>query len=298
MRPGGGSGPPEPRPTNPLIEAVIRDVNRKFGSGAVTRLSESYEAVAGVIPLGLPSVERALDCGGWPLGKMVELWGPESVGKTTFCKFLASRAQAVGATVLYIDQEGSIGIDAEFDRALGLDPTSLLLAAPPEVRTMEQCFGVMLTTVRALRERGGLGLILFDSIAATRLQAELERPLDDDARPGVRAAFLSVRLGQLLQDLKGAQIGVVFVNQERDRLGALPFQPKTGSPGGHAFKHFCHLRIQMRRIKQLKEGSDIIGQLSRLKVEKSKIGPPLREATIRLLFRGQVDDAPDDADAV
>lgn len=285
---------PPPVPRNPLIADLVKQVTKQFGAGSIGVLSDSYETVHHVLPTGIASIDEATAIGGWPLGgKISEIYGVESVGKTTLSKLLAALSIKAGYLTAFIDMEGSLNLAPAFDAALGLDPSQLVVMGPPAIRTVEDCFQAIYRFVDLLK--GKPGLILWDSVAATGTQVELETALDHAARPGVRALAMSRGFTQLMPRLKDAQAGVVFINQSRERIGALPFQDKSYSPGGTAFHHFCHFRVQMARIGNITgAGREIIGIRSRARVKKSKLGPPHREGRLAIYFRGAVEEDPEE----
>jgi recombination protein RecA len=288
-----GDPPPAAPARNPLVDDLVKQITKRFGAGSARVLSEAHEPVRTVLPTGIASLDAALGIGGWPGGgKISELWGPEAVGKSTLCKQLAARSIQAGWLTAFLDFENSINMAPAFDAALGLDASQLVLSGPPAVLTIEDGFGFIETFLALATQRRAPGMFFWDSIAATPTRTELETPLEDAARPGVRAFALGRGFTRLMPKLVDSRVGLLFVNQSRERIGALPFQEKNYSPGGMAFHHFCHLRVEMRRRGNIVRGADreIIGLKSLLKIRKSKFASPAREGRMALYFTGRIED--------
>lgn len=273
-------------------DAVMKAVQKAFGASSIGRLGSEYEEVRGALPTGLANLDKAIGVGGLPHGTVIELYGPESVGKTTTCKYLAGVAQRAGWVTLYIDREASISLDKVFDTRIGLDAAQLLLSKMPEVDTLEQCLTVVETGVESLLKSNAPGVIFFDSLAAAPMRDEQEKSLEESPMPGRRAYLLGRHLPRVLSKIQGRPIILIYVNQEREKIGALAFQEKTYSPGGRAFRHYAHLRLKVSAWGQVKQGDNVIGQKVRIKVRKSKVGPPLKEAELILRYVGELVDDP------
>jgi len=269
-----------PPVTDESITRILTAVTKKFGRGAVVRLGDpgAYEEVKVVIPTGFPSLDRVFGVGGLPMSKLTQISGRSSSGKTTLSKYLAMRAQMVGVLPSLKDTEKS-GV-LEYDVGLGVDPMHALAAQPS---TMEDVFNQILEEVAAAGKDRLLEI--WDSIAATPLKEELEGGVEDSSPIGVRARFLSKHLPKLI-DALNERIGLLFVNQVRQKIGAMPYQIQTYAPGGNALDHYCHVHLQTTHIGYIKgEGpGDAIGMKFRVKAIKNKVAPPNREAELHLYF--------------
>lgn len=270
--------------TDDTINRLLAVSTKKFGKGAVVRLGDpgAYEEVKVVIPTGFPSLDRVFGVGGLPLGKLTQIFGKPSSGKTTLAKHLAMRAQMVGVLPSIKDTEKS-GV-LEYDVGLGVDPGHALAAQPS---TMEDVFNQILSEVETAKGKDRL-LEIWDSIAATPLKEELEGGVEDSSPIGLRARFLSRHLKKLI-DALDEKVGLLFVNQVRQKIGAAPYQQQDFAPGGYALDHYCHVTLRTTHIGYIKgsgdgPGVDPIGMKFRVKAVKSKIAPPNREAELHLYF--------------
>lgn len=264
------------------IDALVNAIRKEHGDDSISRLSDLDTDVK-TFPIHLPNIETIIGHPGFPLAKLVHITGGESVGKSTFVNYLAAQAQHAGMVVLFVDGE-----DSEYgDRAaqIGVN-TSLLPIAEPE--TLEDAFALMETSIERMKKWRDPSLVILDSVAAFPMRVDLERPYDKESRRAARAAFLSANLPKLVRSWKGSSIGMVFVNQIREKADARPFESPYYAPGGRALKHWCHLTLGLSRIGQVRDGSTPIGITTRFRVDKSKIGIPLRTATINMLFDGTV----------
>jgi len=271
--------------TDESINRFLSVANKKFGKGAVVRLGDpgAYEEVKVVIPTGFPSLDRVFGVGGLPMAKFTQISGKPSSGKTTLSKYLAMRAQMVGILPSLKDTEKS-GV-LEYDVGLGVDPGHALAAQPS---TMEDVFNQILSEVETAATGKDRLLEIWDSIAATPLKEELEGGVEDSSPIGLRARFLSRHLKKLI-DILDERVGLLFVNQIRQKIGAAPYQQQDFAPGGYALDHYCHVHLKTTHIGYIKpEGSgpgvDPIGMKFRVKAIKNKIAPPNREAELHLYF--------------
>ena len=265
------------------LDAIAAGISKRFGGGAMRRLSQpgGYPDIRRVAKTGLPALDAAIGVGGLPFGKLVELFGPEAVGKSTLCKYLGGQFQQQGIGVGFLDAEQSG--DQKWDTGLGLDLDKAIGGQPDAI---EDVFGWLQEGIK-LAARNKLDLFFFwDSLAATLLRVENKRKLEELGPPGERARYLSQKLKHLVTLLAspGANVGLVVVNQVRETIGGSPWAEKTISPGGRALRHYVHLKLKMSRIGQVREGSEVLGIRSAIKVAKSKIAAPFGEAVIEILF--------------
>lgn len=272
------------RDVNKKIDQLIHDIRKEFGPESIGRLGE-YDTVVATFATGSEQLDDAIGVGGFPLAKLVQITGAESVGKSTLVNYLAATAQRQGIVVYFLDGEQSEGNDRA--TAIGVD-TNLLPISEPE--TLEDAFARMWKAIERMSKWDTPALIMLDSVASLPMKADLERPFDEEGRSAARASFLSANLGKLVNPLKGTKIGMVFVNQLREKTRAMPFEKKTYSPGGRALRHWCHLTLELSRYGLLKEGQMPVGITTKIRVEKSKLAPPLKSAFVNLYFDGRVED--------
>ena len=250
------------------IAAII---NKKFGAGTFSSFEDAaaYPPVSKVVSTGLPALDAAIGVGGIPLGRLIEILGPESVGKSSLCKWIGGQMQKAGVLVVPLD--GEYSADATFDQKLGLD---LAAAGGGQVDTLEQAFEIFHTSAIVFKKQKVAGFGILDSLAATPTQDELERGFDEEGRVGGRAGFLAKNLKRLLDAMKDGDFGLIIVNQLRDTIGAMPYQKQTHSPGGRALRHWCHLRMELTHAGAIRQGDTQVGQKLKIKVVKSKVSPP------------------------
>jgi len=265
-----------------IAAKVVAIVQRQLGREALSRLGDkgAYPEIKHVVPTGLPSLDdRVLGCGGIPLGKRISIFGPESVGKTTICKFFAACCQRAGVLPSVEDVEQS-GVLA-YDEGLGIRPMAATGSQPD---TLEEVFERITATAEAMEKVGTLGCIFFDSVAAAMLAAELARGYDEDGFGAERAKFLAQNLPKLAACLKSGRVGLVFVNQVRDVIGATQYQKKTHEPGGRALRHWAHIRLELSHMGPIKEGDRIVGIKTKVKAVKNKLAIPYQETVLELRF--------------
>ena len=266
------------------IDKVVEAIRKKFGPEAIYRFNEFGESVIGTYSSGIASVDAMIGIGGFPLAKLVQISGAESVGKSSFCKWLIAQAQAQGIICYFIDAE--ISPDSiERAQAFGIDVKALLWS---EVMYLEDAFAHASEAIARLKHSETPVLIFIDSVAAADMKSSAERDFDEPGRRAEKAAFLSANLPKLVQPLKGTKIGIVFINQMRTTANANPYSDPNYEPGGRALAHWCHLLIRMQRIGTLKAKGEVYGIKSRLRVKKSKLAPPFRQADIAILFDGKI----------
>lgn len=271
-----------------VISSVVAAITKKFGKDAVMRLGDegAYPEIKKAIPTGIPSLDSALGVvdargvRGLPLGRLIEVSGVESSGKTTLCKYLAGQCQKLGVYPVILDTEHS-GI-LEYDTALGLNTGHAIGGQPG---TLEEVFGIIEETVLKFRDLDVDCLILFDSVAATPTQSQLELGYDEEGQRGRVAAFLAQKLPKLIKLLEGTtNVGMLFTNQVRDNMDAArnPYAPKTKTTGGRALRHWAHIRMEMRPHGQIKVGDVVQGMRTTAKMIKNKCAAPNREAKLEI----------------
>lgn len=256
------------------LEEAMASIDKDFGAGAVQRLDDSAAGTVEVIPSGSLALDRALGIGGYPRGRIVEIYGPESSGKSTLCLHAAAQAQRAGGTVFFLDVEHSI--DLEYARNLGVDTDQLLIAQPD---TGEQA----LTILERLVKSGEVALVVIDSIAALVPRAELEGDLGD-RHVGLHARLMSAAMRKLTGILDTTSTCSIWTNQIRERIGVVGYGgPSETTTGGRAMRFYASQRLDIRRIATEKQGDEAVGNDTRVKVVKNKLGSPHRiaEFTIR-----------------
>jgi recombination protein RecA len=268
--------------TGAALDRIARSIAKRVENAPVRVLSDdgAYPRPPQIIPTDLQGLDEALGIGGWPLGTLVELYGAESVGKTTLSKVLAARFQAAGVTPYLGDLEHSGFL--QFDQDIGLNLDDALGSQPS---SGEEAFLTIIALAQAFAKAKRAGFFVLDSLAGAVPIGDLETPLDENARPGSQANLLKRAIPQMLNAIKSQPIGLLVINQVRENIGGGPYAPKYRTPGGMALKHFAHMRIEMARIGQIRKGDDVVGIRSRIKVVKSKLAPPYRECAIEIHFR-------------
>jgi len=268
------------------VQQLVDDIRKQFGPDSIGLLGD-YEGGVEVFPSGSAALDIAIGVGGFPLAKLVQITGGESVGKSTLTNSIAATAQRNGIIVYFLDGEMSEGID----RATAIGVNTMLLPIS-EPLTLEDAFRRMEAGIKRMSKWSDPSLIILDSVAALPMQSDLDRPFDQEGRRAARASFLSANLSKLVHPLKGTKVGLIFVNQLREKANAAPFEKPTYSPGGRALRHWCHLTLELRRLGQIKVAQTVTGITTRIRVEKSKLAPPFKIADINLFFDGRVEDAP------
>ncbi len=260
-------------PRRKALDNTLADLTKRFGDGAIVRLGDATHLQVEVIPTGSLAIDLALGVGGIPRGRVTEIYGPESSGKTTLCLHVVAEAQKMGGVCAFVDMEHAL--DPIYARRLGVDTDNLYISQPD---TGEQALEITEALVRS----GALDVVVVDSVAALVPRAEIEGEMGD-SHVGLQARLMSQALRKLSGAIKQTNTAVLFTNQLREKIGVMFGNPET-TTGGRALRFYASVRLDIRRIQAIKQKDETVGNRTRVKVTKNKVAPPFRQCEIDLMY--------------
>ncbi len=255
------------------LDQALKSIEKQYGKGAIMRLGDEPDRKVEASPSGSLNLDIALGVGGYPKGRIIEIYGPESSGKTTLALHAIASSQKIGGQVAFIDAEHAL--DAQYAKRLGVDIDNLLLSQPD---TGEQALEIAEALVRS----GSIDMIVVDSVAALVPEAEINGDMGD-SHVGLQARLMSQAMRKLSGIISKTHTTAIFINQIREKVGIMFGNPET-TPGGRALKFYSSVRLEIRRSEALKNGTDFIGNKAKIKVVKNKVAPPFKEALVDIIF--------------